>query len=66
MKKRYNIITVILLIYLAIMAYIGRDLIISEEKYFEFFSLIGVTLLVILLLRISLKKRDNKNNFDEE
>lgn len=48
------------------MAYIGRDLIISENKYFEFFSLIGVTLLVILLLRISLKKRDNKNNSDEE
>ncbi len=55
--KRYNIIPLALLIYLAIMAYMGRDMLLSGNHW-EYFSIIGVTLFVIFILRWALKRRE--------
>lgn len=65
MIKSYNIITIILIAYIAIIAYWARDLIIIYNNYLEFFLLIGVTLIAILLLRYTIKCRDRKNNEEE-
>lgn len=51
--KRYDIIALLLVIYLAVMAYFGRG-----GNYWEYFSIIGVTLLVIFILRWAMKRRE--------
>ncbi len=56
--KRYDIIPLFLLIYLAIMAYLGRDMFLRGD-YLEYFSILGVTLLIIIFLRWILKRRDS-------
>ena len=48
--KRYNIITLLLVIYLAVMAYFGRGMLLSGN-YWEYFSIIVITLLVTIILR---------------
>ena len=61
--KRYDIIALLLVIYLAVMAYFGRGMLLSgnysqinnQEQYF---SIIGVTLLVIFILRWAMKRRE--------
>lgn len=61
MKKipRSTLIPVILLIYLAVMSYIGYgDYASGKSTPLFYFGVIGVTLLVILLLHLSLKRRD--------
>jgi membrane protein implicated in regulation of membrane protease activity len=65
MIKLHNIITFILIAYIAIMAFWARDLIIVYNKYLEFFFLIAISLVAIFLLRYTIKCRDRKNN-DEE
>ena len=54
--KRYDIIALLLVIYLAVMAYFGRGMLLSGN-YWEYFSIIGVTLLVIFILRWAMKLR---------
>ena len=61
MKKipRSTLIPVILLIYLAVMSYIGYgDYASGKSTPLFYFGVIGVTLLVIFLLHLSLKRRD--------
>lgn len=60
--KRYDIIALLLVIYLAVMAYFGRGMLLSGN-YWEYFSIIGVTLLVIFILRWAMKreKKSEKN-----
>ena len=55
--KRYDIIALLLVIYLAVMAYFGRGMLLSGN-YWEYFSIIGVTLLVIFILRWAMKRRE--------
>ena len=52
--KRYDIIALLLVIYLAVMAYFGRGMLLSGN----YFSIIGVTLLVIFILRWAMKRRE--------
>ncbi len=54
--KRYDIIPLFLLIYLAVMAYLGRDMFLRGE-YVEYFSIIGVTVAIIIALRWALKRK---------
>ncbi len=60
MKKprRSTVITVILIIYLAIMAYIGRGEL-AVGKYAYYFGIIAVTLACITLLNIFMRRREN-------
>ena len=55
--KRYNIIPLLLVIYLAAMAYFGRGMLLSGN-YWEYFSIIVITLLIIIALRWALKRRE--------
>lgn len=56
--KKSNLITVILLIYLGVMAYIGWSKFISAGQYIEYIAIILITLIVIFLLRIVLRKKE--------
>lgn len=61
MKKipRSTLIPLILLIYLAVMSYIGYgDYASGKSTPLFYFGVIGITLLVIFLLHLSLKRRD--------
>lgn len=68
--KRSVVIPVILLIYLGVMSYIGRGELFAGH-YLFYFGVIGVTLVVIYLLHLTLKKRERmreqsrKNNKEE-
>lgn len=55
--KRSTILPLILLAYLAVMSYIGFDEF-RQGHYLYYFSIIGSTLLVIGLLRLTLLKRE--------
>ncbi|MEF9923480.1 MAG: hypothetical protein RR061_06715 [Muribaculaceae bacterium] len=60
MKRRYKKSTylpILLLIYLAIMSYIGFEEF-KRGNYLYYFGIIGATLLAILLLRLSLKRKE--------
>ena len=66
MKKR-NIITIILLIYLGIMAYIGWPNYIDEGRYWEYAGIIAGTLVAIFALRdVQGKKEKMRNYYKEE
>lgn len=56
--KKSNLITIILLIYLGVMAYIGWPKFIEAGQYAEYFAIILVTLIVIFLLRVVLRKKE--------
>lgn len=55
--KRSIVIPVILLIYLGVMSYIGRGELFAGH-YLFYFGVIGLTLVVIYLLHLTLKKRE--------
>ncbi len=55
--KRSTIIPLILLGYLGFMSYIGFDEF-RAGNYLYYFGIIGVTLIVIFLLHLSLKRRE--------
>ncbi|HIZ26856.1 hypothetical protein [Barnesiella sp. An55] len=59
--KRYNLIALLLLIYLAVMAYFGRGMLLSGN-YWEYFGIIAITLLIIIALRWALKRREMIRN----
>lgn len=68
--KRSTVIPAILLVYLAVMSYIGRGEFLAGN-YLFYFGTIAATLLVIWLLHINLKMRERmreqsrKNNKEE-
>lgn len=66
MIKLYNFISLILIAYIAVMAYWARDLIIVDKNYLEFSLLIGISLIAIFLLRYSIKLKDERNKDDDE
>lgn len=55
--KRSTLIPVILLVYLAVMSYIGFPEY-QAGHYLYYFGVIGITLLIIGILHIFLKKRE--------
>ncbi len=59
--KRSTVIPIMLLIYLGVMAYIGRGEF-QAGNYTYYFGIIGVTLLCIFLLHIFLRKRERLRN----
>ena len=65
MKKR-NIITIIILIYLGIMAYIGWPNYIDEGRYWEYAGIIAGTLVAIFALRYVQGKKEKMRNYYKE
>lgn len=57
MKRRSTIIPLLLLAYLAVMAYIGRGELLAGN-YLYYFGIIGATLVCILALHLVLKRRE--------
>lgn len=57
--RRSTVIPVLLLIYLAVMSYLGLPEL-RAGRYAYYFGIIGVTLLLIYLLHVFLKKRENR------
>lgn len=57
MRKKSTIIPLALLAYLGAMCYVGREHLYSGNKIF-YFCVIAVTLLVIVLLHFSLKRKE--------
>lgn len=55
--KKSTVLPVILLIYLAVMSYIGLDEF-RNGHYLYYFGIIGVTLVVIFLLHLSLRRAE--------
>ncbi len=55
--KKSTFLPSILLIYLLVMAYIGRDLLYAGE-YVHYFGVFGISLIVIVILHYTLKKRE--------
>lgn len=63
--KRSVIFPIIMLAYLAVMAWIGRDRL-DRGEYLYYFGIIGVGLVIILLLYLSLRKKEQLQQRREE
>lgn len=57
--KRSTFLPVLLLMYLGVMAYIGRGEL-KAGNYTYYFTIIGLTLVFIFLLHLFLKKREKR------
>lgn len=57
MKKKSTIIPLALLAYLGVMSYVGLP-IFKEGRYLYYFGILGVSLVVIILLHFSLKRKE--------
>lgn len=57
--KKSTVLPILLLIYLAVMSYIGLPEL-RAGHYLYYFGIIGATLVCILLLHLSLKHRENR------
>lgn len=55
--KKINIITILFLIYLAVMAGFGWTRFSEAGDYLEYFAILGVSLIVIFLMRFFLTKK---------
>ena len=55
--KKSTYIPLLLLVYLGVMSYIGRQEF-FDGRYLYYFGIIGTTLLCIILLHLFMKKRD--------
>lgn len=55
--KRSVVFPIIMLIYLAAMAWLGRDRI-ARGEYLYYYGIVGVSLVIILLLFLSLRKKE--------
>ncbi len=65
--KRSTVIPIVLLIYLAVMSYIGYpDYATGIYTPLYYFGIIGATLIVIFLLHLSLKRRERLKREREE
>ncbi|MCH5328626.1 MAG: hypothetical protein J1E02_06365 [Coprobacter sp.] len=65
--KKSNLVTVVLLVYLAVMACIGWPHYIGEGRYGEYIGIIAITLIAIFALRYVQGKKErmrdrNRNN----
>lgn len=58
---RSTLIPIILLVYLAIMSYIGYPEF-QQGHYLYYFGVIGMTLIIIAALHFFLKKRERNNH----
>ncbi len=65
MKKKSTIIPLALLAYLGVMSYIGLP-IFNEGRYLYYFGVIGGSLLAIVLLHFSLKRKERLRREREE
>ena len=63
--KRSVVFPIIMLAYLAVMAWIGRDRL-DRGEYLYYFGIIGVGLVIILLLYLSLRKKEQLQQRREE
>lgn len=63
--KKSVVFPIIMLAYLAVMAWIGRDRLYQGE-YLYYFGIIGVGLVIILLLYLSLRKKEQLQQRREE
>lgn len=59
--KRSVVIPAILLIYLVVMSYIGRGEFFAGH-YLYYFGIIGITLVAIILLHFTLRRRERNRN----
>lgn len=59
--KKSNVIPLLLLIYLAVMSYIGRGEFLSGH-YLYYFGIICATLVCIFLLRIFLRRQEDRRS----
>lgn len=59
--RRSTFIPLILLVYLAVMSYIGFPEF-QQGHYLYYFGVIGLTLVIIALLHFFLKKRERQQN----
>lgn len=55
--KRSVVFPLIMLVYLAVMAWLGRDRL-SRGEEFNYYGIIGVSLLIIVLLFFALRKKE--------
>ena len=55
--KRSVVFPIIMLVYLAVMAWLGRDNL-QNGKYLYYFGIIGLSLIIIVLLYFSLRKKE--------
>ena len=62
--KKSTWLPLLLLVYLFVMAYIGRGQV-AAGKYLQYFGVMGVSLLVIVLLHFVLKRKEKLKNFRE-
>ena len=58
--RKSTLVTVAFLVYLAVMAVIGWKSYILNGQYWQYFTILGVSLVVIFLLRTVLRKRENR------
>ena len=65
MKNKAVVIPLALLVYLGVMSYIGLPMY-HAGGYFQYFGIIGVSLLVIVLLHFSIKRRERLRREREE
>lgn len=63
--KKSVVFPLIMLVYLAVMAWIGRDRL-DRGEYLYYFGIIGVGLVIILLLYLSLRKKEQLQQRREE
>ena len=63
--KRSTVIPLILLVYLAVMSYMGRGEFLAGN-YLFYFGIIGATRVIIWLLHINLKMREKKREEDKK
>ncbi len=63
--KKSVVFPIIMLAYLAAMAWIGRDRL-NQGEYLYYFGIIGVGLVIILLLYLSLRKKEQLQQRREE
>lgn len=63
--KRSTTIPLLLLVYLAVMSYVGRGEL-TAGNYLFYFGVIGITLVCIVLLHFSLKRRERLRREREE
>ena len=63
--KRHVVIPLLMLIYLAVMAYISRQRL-ADGEYLYYFGVIGISLIIIVLLYFVLKKKERLRQEREE
>ena len=63
--KRHVVIPLLMLIYLAVLAYISRQRL-ADGEYLYYFGVIGISLIIIVLLYFVLKKKERLRREREE